>query len=88
LIDDQPIGAAPNEETNGNPVGGTAPLRSRSWWKTIDRALEASQAPRSVVHRYAGLDRKALTRHRDGCLAATFVAKAGMLSARSTRRKG
>ena len=87
LIDDRTIGAATNEETNGNPVGGTAPLRSRSWWKTIDRALEAGQAPRSVVRRYAGLNRKALTRHRDGCLAATCVAKAGMLSGRSTRRK-
>jgi hypothetical protein len=87
LIDDQPIGAATNKETNGNLVGGTAPLRSRSWWKTIDRALEAGQEPRSVVRHYAGLDRKALTRHRDGYLAATSVAKAGMLSACSTRRK-
>ncbi len=88
LIDDRPIGgAATNEETNGNPVGGSAPLKSRSWRKTIDRALEAGQAPRSVVRRYAGPNRKALTRHRDGCLVATFVVKAGMPSGRSTRRK-
>jgi hypothetical protein len=88
LIDDRPIGgAAVNEETNGNPASGTAPSRSRSWRKTIDRGLEAGQEPRSVVRRYAGLDRKALTRHRDGYLVATFVAKAGMLSGRSTRRK-
>ena len=87
LIDDQPIGATPNEETNGNPVGGSATLRSRSWWKSIDRALEAGQAPRSVVRRYAGLNRKAFTRSRDGCLAATYVAKSGMMSGRSTRRK-
>jgi hypothetical protein len=87
LIDDRPIGATTDEETNGNPVGGTAPSRSRSWWKTIDRALEAGQAPRCVVRRYAELNRKALTHHLDGYLAATCVAKAGMLSARSTRRK-
>jgi hypothetical protein len=86
LIDDRPIGAATNEETNRNPASGTAPSRSRSWWKTIDRALEAGQAPRSVVRRYAGLDRKALTRHRDGYLAATSVAKAGMVPKRSTTR--
>jgi hypothetical protein len=86
LIDDQPIGAATNDETNGNLVGRTAPSRGRSWWKTIDRALEAGQAPRSVVRRYAGLDRKALTRHRDGYLAATSVAKAGMMPKRSTTR--
>jgi hypothetical protein len=64
-----------------------APSRGRSWWKTIDRALEAGQAPRSVVRRYAELNRKALTRHRDGCLAATFATKSGMMSGRSTRRK-
>jgi len=87
LIDDQPIGAATNKETNGNLVGGTAPLRSRSWWKTIDRALEASQEPRSVVRRYAGVNRKALTRPWDGCLAETYVTKAGMLSERSTRTR-
>ena len=87
MIDDRPIGAATNEETNVNPASETAPLRSRSWWKTVDRAPEAGQAPRSVVRRYAGPNRKALTRHQDGCLVATFVAKAGMLSGRSTRRK-
>jgi hypothetical protein len=87
LIDDRPIGAATNEETNGNPASGTAPLRSRSWWKTMDRALEAGQEPGSVVRRYAGLDRKALTRYRDGGFVATFVAKVGMLSGRSTGRK-
>jgi hypothetical protein len=87
LIDDRPIGAATDEETGGNPVGGTAPLRSRSWWKTVDRALETGQVPRPVVRCYAGLNRKALTCHRDGCLAATSVAKAGILSERSTRRE-
>ena len=35
---------------------------------TIDRALQLGQAPRSVRRRYAGLNRKALTRHRDECL--------------------
>jgi hypothetical protein len=35
---------------------------------TIDRALAAGQASRSVVRRYAGLNRKALTRHRDESL--------------------
>jgi hypothetical protein len=88
LIEDQPIGAAPNEETNGNLVGGSATLRSRTWWKTIDRALEAGQAPRSVVRRYAGANRKALTRPRDERLDATDVAKAGNASVRSTRRAG
>jgi hypothetical protein len=89
LIDDRPIGgAATNEETNRNPAGGTAPLRSRSWWKTIDRALEAGQAPRSVVRHYAGPNRKALTRPRGERLPATFVAKAGNASGRSTRREG
>ena len=87
MFDDQPIGAATNKETNGNLVGGTAPLRSRSWWKTIDRALEASQEPRSVGRRYAGVNRKALTRPWDGCLAETYVTKAGMLSERSTRTR-
>jgi len=53
----------------------------------VDRAFGAGQAPRPVVRRYAGLNRKALTRHRDVRLVATSVAKAGMLSARSTRRK-
>jgi hypothetical protein len=88
LIDDQPIGAATNEETNGNPVGGSAPLRSRSWRKTIDRALKVGQALRSVVRRYAGPNRKALTRPRDERLDATDVAKAGNASVRSTRRAG
>jgi hypothetical protein len=36
--------------------------------KTIDRALEIGQAPRSIVRRYAGLNRKALQKHRDECL--------------------
>ena len=54
----------------------------------VDRALAVGQAPRSVVRRYAGLNRKALTRHRDVCLAATSVAKAGMVPRRSTRRAG
>ena len=35
---------------------------------TIDNALRIGQAPRSVRRRYAGLNRKALTRHRDECL--------------------
>jgi hypothetical protein len=35
---------------------------------TIDRALQMGQAPRSVRRPYAGLNRKALTRHRDECL--------------------
>ncbi len=53
----------------------------------VDRALTVGQAPRPVVRRYAGLNTKALTRHRDVRLAATYVAKAGMMSERSTRRK-
>jgi hypothetical protein len=36
--------------------------------RTIDNALRGGQAPRSVVRRYSGLNRKALTRHRDNCL--------------------
>jgi hypothetical protein len=89
LIDDRPIGgAATDEETNGNPVGASAPSRSRSWWKAIDRALKVGQAPRSVVRCYAGPNRKALTRPRDERLAATDVAKAGNVSGRSTRRAG
>ena len=35
---------------------------------TIDGALGAGLAPRSLVRRYAGLSRKAVQRHRDGCL--------------------
>jgi len=35
---------------------------------TIDNALRIGQAPRSIIRRYAGLSRKAVTRHRDGCL--------------------
>jgi hypothetical protein len=35
---------------------------------TIDRALGIGQAPRSILRRYAGLNRKALQRHRDKCL--------------------
>jgi hypothetical protein len=54
----------------------------------MDRALEAGQEPGSVVRRYAGLDRKALTRYRDERLDATDVAKAGNTSGRSTRRAG
>jgi hypothetical protein len=53
----------------------------------VDRALTVGQAPRTVVRRYAGLNRKALTRPRDGCLAETYVTKAGMLSERSTRTR-
>ncbi len=37
---------------------------------TIDGALALGQAPRSVVRRYRGLNRKALGRHRDLCLGA------------------
>jgi hypothetical protein len=33
--------------------------------RVIDNALRIGQAPRSVVRRYAGLNRRALTRHRD-----------------------
>jgi hypothetical protein len=33
---------------------------------TVDRALGVGQAPRSIVRRYAGLSRKAVTRRRDG----------------------
>ena len=36
--------------------------------RTIDNALRGGQAPRSVRRRYAGLNRKALTHHRDECL--------------------
>ena len=35
---------------------------------TIDNALRIGQAPRSIIRRYAELSRKAVTRHRDGCL--------------------
>jgi hypothetical protein len=52
----------------------------------VDRALAVGQAPRSVVRRYAGPNRKALTRPRDGCLGATDVAKAGNAPGRSTTR--
>ena len=34
----------------------------------IDKALCIGQAPRSVVRRYAGLNRKALQKHRNECL--------------------
>lgn len=34
----------------------------------IDNALRVGQAPRSIIRRYAGLSRRAVTRHRDGCL--------------------
>ena len=54
----------------------------------VDRALAVGQAPRSAVRRYAGPNRKALTRPRDERLAATDVAKAGNASGRSTRRAG
>jgi len=38
----------------------------------IDTALlEHGQALRSVVRRYAGLNRKAVQRHRDRCLAGS-----------------
>ena len=37
---------------------------------TIDNALRIGQAPRSIIRRYAGLSRKAVTRHRDECLKA------------------
>ncbi len=33
--------------------------------RTIDNALAIGQAPRSVVRRYAGLSRKAVSLHRD-----------------------
>ncbi|MBA2712519.1 MAG: hypothetical protein H0U55_03065 [Rubrobacteraceae bacterium] len=33
----------------------------------IDGALSVGMSPRSIVRRYAGLSRKALTRHRDVC---------------------
>jgi hypothetical protein len=36
--------------------------------KTIHRALGIGQAPRSIRRRYAGLNRRALARHRDECL--------------------
>ena len=35
---------------------------------TIDGALGVGLAPRSLVRRYAGLSRKAVQKHRDGCL--------------------
>ncbi len=35
---------------------------------TIDGALGAGVSPRSLVKRYGGLSRKAVQRHRDGCL--------------------
>jgi hypothetical protein len=63
-------------------------LRSRSRWKTIDRALEAGQAFRSVVRRYDGANRKTLTRPGYERLAGTDVAKAGNASGRSTRWAG
>jgi hypothetical protein len=37
----------------------------------IDRALlEHGQAPRSITRRYRDLSRRAVERHRDGCLKA------------------
>jgi hypothetical protein len=39
--------------------------------RTIDGALAIGQAPRSIVRRYAGLNRKALQTHRDECLKNT-----------------
>ena len=33
--------------------------------------LRIGQAPRSIIRRYAGLSRKAVTRHRDACLTGT-----------------
>jgi hypothetical protein len=33
-----------------------------------DVNLSIDQAPRSILRRYAGLNRKALTRHREVCL--------------------
>ncbi|MEJ7873584.1 MAG: hypothetical protein WKF67_15105 [Rubrobacteraceae bacterium] len=38
--------------------------------RTIDNALWGGQAPRSIIRRYAGLSRRAVTRHRDECLKA------------------
>jgi hypothetical protein len=78
-------GALGFDTRTGNPV----PPRTLSVGgrKTIDLVLQAGQAPRPVVRRYAGLNRKALTRPRDGCLAETYVTKAGMLSERSTRTR-
>ncbi len=35
---------------------------------TVDNALRIGQAPRSIIRRYAGLSRRAVQRHRDGCL--------------------
>ncbi len=35
---------------------------------TINGALGAGLSPRSLVRRYAGLARKAVQKHRDGCL--------------------
>ncbi len=35
---------------------------------TIDGALGVGLAPRSLVRRYAGLSRKAVQRHKRGCL--------------------
>ena len=32
---------------------------------TIDKALGAGQSPRSLVRRYAGLNRRAVQKHRD-----------------------
>ena len=37
---------------------------------TIDNALRIGQAPRSIIRRYAGLSRRAVTWHRDECLKA------------------
>lgn len=33
--------------------------------RIIDRALAIGQSPRSIIRRYAGLNRKAVQRHRD-----------------------
>jgi hypothetical protein len=38
--------------------------------RTIDGALAIGQAPRSIIRRYAGLNRKAVQKHRDECLKA------------------
>lgn len=49
----------------GRTVGGACKVCAHVERATIDRALVAGQSPRSIVRRYAALNRKAVTRHRD-----------------------
>jgi hypothetical protein len=53
-------------QTRGKATRGDRP--------TIDQALGIGQAPRSIRRRYAGLNRKAIQRHRERCLGSEAAA--------------